>query len=578
MNSLLIDVGSTFIKFGVYDKTTKTMCCEGKLPFPEPSLSQGKRFVVPLAKIRERILEIFEQAKAFGITSAFLSVQMHGFVLQDEDGKFGDYISWRDKTAELPREGLSNVDFDQMGTALKENLPLAKLAFCDLRGTFFTLGSYLSWLLTGNNATHTTDACASGFFFADSGKPNEFSGKLQMPRVFTEVCEVGMFDGIRIYTPMGDHQISFLGCGANTDSYLLNIGTATQVSCLNSATHPSGAYEKRPFFDENRLYTVSNLVGGGRLMTGDGFDELLLQIQNAISVLPKKKNVVVGGGGAEQIYEKLTSAFSKQGLSCSRSEANIGMEGLKMIADAVEKREIKAGTMLSEIAFSNFPIIAKNSGLDFVIVDNEHGYFDYTDIAQLAIKSNLAGLSMIVRIGESSRGHITKLADMGVNGFLLPMTNTVEDIARVISFAKYPPVGKRGVSTTRAHTLYNPPPLLEYMEAANEKMQIYAQIETVEGVKNVNEILKHPDVSGIFIGPNDLSVDMNSIGDKDAVLEVILSVIDAANAIGKPCGIITGDKKFLDAAIKRGIKMISIGSELNMLIQGCKNIKERTNG
>jgi 2-dehydro-3-deoxyglucarate aldolase/4-hydroxy-2-oxoheptanedioate aldolase len=245
----------------------------------------------------------------------------------------------------------------------------------------------------------------------------------------------------------------------------------------------------------------------------------------------------------------------------------------------MEQNKIKAGTMLSEICFSNFPIIAKNNDLDFFIVDNEHGYFDYSDIAQLSVKSALAGLDMIVRIGDSSRGHITKLADMGVCGFLLPMTNTPEDIEQVIRFAKYPPVGKRGVSTTRAHTLYNPPPLSEYMPAANERMKIYAQIETVEGVRNIDAILAVPEVSGIFIGPNDLSVDMECINDKESVLQAVIRIIEAANAAGKPCGIITGDKMLIETARQHGIKMVSIGSELNMLINGCKKIKEAlTNG
>ena len=239
-----------------------------------------------------------------------------------------------------------------------------------------------------------------------------------------------------------------------------------------------------------------------------------------------------------------------------------------------ENNGIRVGTMLSEICFSNFPIIAKNAGLDFVIVDNEHGYFDYSDIAQLAVKASLVGLDLIVRIGDSSRGHITKLADMGVNGFLLPMTNTPEDIQKVIRYAKYPPIGERGVSTTRAHTLYDPPPLLDYMAAANKKMNIYAQIETLSGVEHVAQILSVPDVCGIFIGPNDLSVDMQCIGNQSELIRMIERIAAGARAAGKPFGIITGDPTLIHASLEKSVSMISVGSELNMLINGCKKIKE----
>ena len=571
---LLLDVGSTFIKYSFYDESSKTILQSDKYPFPDSNVDDGKLFSVSLLKLNKIIFDVFLRAKVNGCGKAFICVQMHGFVLRDTDGHFGDYISWRDNSGDTASTAIKAIDFNLMGTSLKNNLPLAKLAFRNLEGEFFTLGSYIAWLLTQNNATHITDACASGFFYADTGEYNQYAGSLKMPTACKSISIVGNYNGILIYTPIGDHQASFLGSGAQLNKYLLNIGTATQISCLSDASFADGEYEKRPYFDEKRLYTISGLIGGDRLFEGKGWEELFDQVINAIKKLPPKDKIVIGGGGSCRIYSYLTSRFEKLGIECDHAENNIGMEGLKMIADLTDSKKIEVGTMLSEVCFSNFPVIAKNSGLDFVIVDNEHGYFDYSDIAQLAIKATLIGIDMIVRIGDSSRGHITKLADMGVNAFLLPMTNTPEDIERVIQYAKYPPIGERGVSTTRVHTLYNPPPLQDYMNIANQKMRIYAQIETVKGIKNIKKILADPQVSGIFIGPNDLSVDMNSINDKTAILQAVAQIIEAANDVGKPCGIITGDKTLIDASISYGIKMISKGSELNMLINGCKNIKE----
>ncbi len=571
---LLMDIGSTFIKYSVYDESSRMILCSDKYPFPEGEIDDGTRFSVSLSKINERVFDVFEQAERNGCSKAFICVQMHGYVLRDKDGRFGDYISWRDKSGDTSSDDIKAIDFNLMGTSLKTNLPLAKLAFRNVEGEFFTLGSYIAWLLTQNNATHITDACASGFFFSDTGEYNGYAGELKMPRAHKSVKAVGSYNGILVYTPLGDHQISFLGSGARLDKYLLNIGTATQLSCLGDTDYADGEYEKRPYFDKKKLYTVSGLIGGCELFEGKGWEKLFNQVLDAVRKLPPKTGMVMGGGGAGQIVSYFALRFEELGIKCELSENNIGMEGLRMIADMTDNNRIKVGTMLSEVCFSNFPVIAKNSGLDFFIVDNEHGYFDYSDIAQLAIKSKLAGMDMIVRIGDSSRGHIIKLADMGVEAFLLPMTNTSADIEGVIRYAKYPPIGERGVSTTRAHTLYNPPPLSEYMETANKKMRIYAQIETVKGIENIKEILANPSVTGLFIGPNDLSVDMGCINDKAAVLKAVEGIIKAANEAGKPCGIITGDKKLIDVSISNGVKMISKGSELNMLINGCKSIKE----
>jgi len=571
MACLLVDVGSTFIKYNVYNEISKKVLLYDKVAFPSPNLNKGCFFSVPISKINESIDLILEATQKFNCTKMFFCVQMHGYILRYTDNSFSDYISWRDNSGDISDVRLKNIDFNDMGTSLKRNLPLVKLAFKDISGEFFTLGSYIVWRLTKKNATHITDAAATGFFYAESGKRNEFAENLRMPKVYTDITPVGNYRDMIIYTAVGDHQSSFLGSGAADKKYLLNIGTAIQISCVHSGDYPDGEYEKRPYFDKKRLYTVSGLVGGGKIYDGEGCDELFSQILNAIKHLPPKKELILGGGGSEKFYRFLKEKNEELGLKCSLAKENIGIEGLKMISNSAN---IKVGTMLSEICFSNFPIIAKNNGLNFIIVDNEHGHFDYSDIARLTVIANLAGIDMIVRIGDSDRGHITKLADMGVSGFLLPMTNTPEDIEKVIQYAKYPPIGKRGVSTTRAHTLYSPPPLEEYFDEANKKMKIYAQIETSEGIKNLDKILALKDVDGVFIGPNDMSVDIGCIGNKPKLLEIIEKIAKLANEANKPFGIITGDKMLIEASKKYNVSMISVGSELNMLINGCKKIKE----
>lgn len=235
---------------------------------------------------------------------------------------------------------------------------------------------------------------------------------------------------------------------------------------------------------------------------------------------------------------------------------------------------MKIGTMLSEVAFENFPIIVKNSGMDFYIIDNEHGAFDYGVLAGLIMNSKLVGIPAIIRLSDNSRMNITKFMDMGATGLLLPMTNSTEDIKKVVEYAKYAPVGKRGISTTRMHTLYNPPELREYMRTANSINKIYAQIETRQGVLNSKEILSAEGVDGVFIGPNDLSCDLNCIGENESVFRCIEEICKNAKEQNKECGIITTDRDYIDFASKCGITSISYGSELNMIINSCNKIRK----
>jgi len=238
----------------------------------------------------------------------------------------------------------------------------------------------------------------------------------------------------------------------------------------------------------------------------------------------------------------------------------------------------RAGVMISEAPFINMPVLFKGCGLDFVIIDTEHGGFDYSVLSGLIMNARMCGLTVIIRLPDNQRRDVTRMMDMGADGLLLPMTNCAGDIRQVVEYAKYAPTGRRGISTTRAHTFYNPPALNEYMRTANERTLIFAQIETGAGVENVEEILAVDGVAGIMVGPNDLSCDLNCIGQDGPVLEAIETVAAAAARAGKHCGVITAKDSLLKKAAESGMDWYCIGSELNMLKAGCKAVVRQVEG
>lgn len=232
------------------------------------------------------------------------------------------------------------------------------------------------------------------------------------------------------------------------------------------------------------------------------------------------------------------------------------------------KKEI--GIMINEIAFFNLPVILQNAGYDFFILDCEHGAFDFAQAAAYAMTAKLRGIRMIVRIAQCLRKDITRYLDMGVDGILLAMTSAPEQIEEVVRYAKYAPIGRRGISTMRAHTLYSPPPLKELMERANQNTEVFAQIETVQGVACAREIAAVPGVDGVLFGPNDYSCDAGVIGNDDAVCGAIRKVAAAALSVGKKSGVITGAEKYQEAAVQSGMTVFSVGSEIGLLSDGAR--------
>lgn len=249
---------------------------------------------------------------------------------------------------------------------------------------------------------------------------------------------------------------------------------------------------------------------------------------------------------------------------------------MNRVREKIHTGEEVLGTMLSEVSTSNIVRILKTAGFEYVIIDCEHGYFDFSQIAALIAVGNGYGISVIIRIPEIRREFITKVMDMGAAGLLVPMVNTAEEARQVVAYAKYAPLGMRGVSTQRAHTNYNPPPLEEYMKRANEETILMVQIETKEGLKNLTEIAAVSGIDSIMIGPNDLAVDMGMPGKiyTEDMLKNVAYVAAEAEKNGKSSGIITSNIEMLHKCREQGMNVFSCDSEVGMLMKGARRTVE----
>lgn len=238
----------------------------------------------------------------------------------------------------------------------------------------------------------------------------------------------------------------------------------------------------------------------------------------------------------------------------------------------------KTGIMISELNGVQLPLLFHRVGYDFIIIDAEHGGFDYKDILNIVVVARLSNIHVIIRLANNHRKDITKYMDMGADGLLLPMVDDIVDIHKVIQYAKYQPAGKRGISTTRAHSFYQPGEILSYMEKANKRTKIYAQIETIKGLDHCDEIAKLKYVDGLFIGPNDLSADYECLDNKNAkpILNAIIKVTESCHKYNKLSGIITTNSHYLEAAKKAKMDMFSVGSEVSLLAKICKETIKNT--
>lgn len=574
--ALLIDIGSTSIKWA------KTIIegepfDEGRVAFPSRLPGPENRHEVSLDAIVKIIMKIIDDNR--DASRLLIATQMHGYVLADRDRMpLTNYISWQDRRAK-------GIDFPfvlgpEFGVGLKENLPRAGIhairsldpVLFDRVSHVFTLGSYIAYLLTERNVTHISDAAPTGYFDATSGRP--ISTDLELPNAVLDIGPIGTYRGIVVYPPIGDQQASVLGSMADERYYVLNLGTAAQLSTISDLLI-SGDFETRPYIHRNYLLTVTGLIGGKTIMeTGDDEleDRMVQQYEEAIRSLPARERMLVIGGVLDYHKPLIERVMKRLNVPVFYDEQASALRGLSVLNEEVIRMKETIGIMISEIRFENMPLLLKRAGLDLVIIDFEHGPFDFSDLSALIMNARSSEIECIVRLSSKERSEITKIMDMGADGVLLPMTSSALDIREVVRHAKYPPLGKRGISTMRAHAFYAPPEISSYIECANARTRVYAQIETRSGLNRIEDILSEKGVDGAFIGPNDLSADLDCLQDSDAkaIHDAIERVAAVGHEQGKRIGIITRNTNYLSRAKASGIGTYSIGSELSILKDGAK--------
>lgn len=75
---------------------------------------------------------------------------------------------------------------------------------------------------------------------------------------------------------------------------------------------------------------------------------------------------------------------------------------------------------------------------------------------------------------------------------------------------RYPPEGIRGVSVSHRANMFGT--VADYFAQSNKNITILVQIESQQGVDNVDAIAATEGVDGIFVGPSDLAAALGHLG------------------------------------------------------------------
>jgi len=211
-------------------------------------------------------------------------------------------------------------------------------------------------------------------------------------------------------------------------------------------------------------------------------------------------------------------------------------------------------------------------GFDFVLIDAEHGPFGVESVAALSRAAREASVTPLVRPPELSYGWIARPLDAGAQGIMLPRVTERAQVEQAVRWMKYPPVGSRGAVLARGHTEFASGPLGPTLEAMNRETFLVVQIETRAAAERLDELLTVPGVDAALVGPTDLSLSLGIPGQLDdaALTGAIERTLDACGRHGVVPAIHTNEVARSAAWARRGMRMVSIGSEAGILLQGAR--------
>lgn len=217
--------------------------------------------------------------------------------------------------------------------------------------------------------------------------------------------------------------------------------------------------------------------------------------------------------------------------------------------------------------------IMAGSGAGWLLLDCEHSPNDLRSIVAQLQAAAAFPCEAAVRLHSDDPNLIKQFMDAGARSLMVPNVRTAEQARAVAAAMAYAPAGGiRGFSVGHRANQFGR--IAGYHQNARANQLLAVQIECATGVANAAEIAAVDGVDVLFVGPGDLSTNLNAMGNPNAdhVQVAIAQVRRAAAEVGKASGILAPVKADADRYLKDGFTMVAVGSDLGLLARGSDNL------
>lgn len=211
---------------------------------------------------------------------------------------------------------------------------------------------------------------------------------------------------------------------------------------------------------------------------------------------------------------------------------------------------------------------------DWVLIDLEHGACTEASLQAMLLAIEGTACAPIVRVVSNDQDSIKRALDLGATGVMIPYISTAEEANRAVAFTRYPPHGCRGVAGSTIATEFGLS-TDEYHANIHERTMVIVQIETAEGVNNIEEIVAVDGVDVAFVGPLDLSYNLGCPKNFEHpdFIAALQKVLNACQSAGTAVGILSNEDN-AKQRLEQGYTFLAVGSDAGAAKDGLQRLRD----
>jgi 4-hydroxy-2-oxoheptanedioate aldolase len=228
------------------------------------------------------------------------------------------------------------------------------------------------------------------------------------------------------------------------------------------------------------------------------------------------------------------------------------------------------GVVYSGWVSSGEPLIAgflAGCGFDEVLVDLQHGAVELAHLPGAFAAIEARGVAPAARVPVNDPTTIGRALDLGALSVMVPMVETPDEAARAVAACRFPPLGRRSMGPIRAGVTMG-----SWLATDLNEVACVVQVETAQGLRNVDAIAATPGLTGIFIGPSDLALSLG-LDENDPAVQpqreaAHAAIVAATKRHGIVAGIITSNGSEAAQRVEEGFRLVALTADITLIAEG----------